>query len=221
MKKLFLGMSAFCTMLLFTGCGQVEKAKEAVTNAVEEATATRTVDYRMFENKEETQKVFDEVVVKLGDQAKVVDKIDIYIRRPAHEGTIKRAGEEDELNITIETQDPTNPKRIQQTRYWSDRGWQAPEQMEINVIGSSKAKESFRLEDELFDFSEKVNFDTFFKVMSDAYAKHKDTAKYEYQYIRSIKIDKKGYDVTIYGRLAANEQEKNNYYRADFTGKGK
>ena len=218
MKKLFLGVSTFCTLLLFSGCSQIQQAKDAINSAVEAA----NVDYRMFENKEETKKIFDQIVEKMGDQTKVVDKVDIYIRRPSLEGSIKKADRADELNITLDVQDPSNPKRIRETRYWSDNGgWQPSQQMEVNVMGSSSAKEKFRLEDELFDFSEKVNFETFFQVLTDAYAKHKDTEKYEYQYIQSVKIDQKGYNVTIFGKLAANEQEKSNYYKANFAGKGK
>jgi len=213
MKKLFLGACTFCTLLLFSGCGQIQKAMED---------ATRTVDYRMFEDKEETKRVFDEIVERMGDQAKVTDEVKIYISRRSLEGSIKRAGEPDELNITIDVQDPSNLKRIRQTRYWSGSGgWQHPQQMEVTVTGSSAAKEAFRLEDELFDFTEKVDFDIFFQVMNDAYAKYKDTEKYEYQYIQSVNIDEKGYDVTIYGKLAANEQEKKHYYKANFAGKGK
>ena len=213
MKKIFLGVCTFCTLLLFSGCGQIQQAME---------NATKTVDYRMFENKEETKKMFDEIVERMGDQAKVADEVKIYISRRSVEGSIKRAGEPDELNITIDVQDPSNPKRILETRYWSGNGgWQPSQQMEVTVTGSNAAKESFRLEDELFDFTEKVKFDIFFQVMNDAYAKYKDTVKYEYQYIQSVDIDEKGYDVTIYGKLAANEQEKKNYYKANFEGKGK
>ena len=219
MKKNFLKLGTmFCVLIVFTGCGQIQQAKEALDAAAK----AKDVNYRMFESQEETKVIFDEIVAKLGSEAKVTDEIKISISRRAHEGSIKKVGEADELNITIDTQDPSNPKRIRETRYWSDNGgWQPSQQMEVNVMGSSSAKESFRLEDELFDFNEKVNFETFFKVLTDAYAKYKDTEKYEYQYIKSININQRGYDVTIFGKLAANEQEKSNYYKANFSGKGK
>ncbi|MFV0468612.1 MAG: hypothetical protein ACK5MK_06765 [Dysgonomonas sp.] len=218
MKKLFLGALLLGALSTFTGCNKVKQAKDAITQATDSAKPI-SVDYRMFENKEAAKKVYDDIVAKLGAEAKIADEIRIYISRPSVEGTIKRTGEADELNITLDTQDPSNPKRIRETRYWSDNGgWQASEQKEINVIGSNK--ESFKLEDELFDFSQ-VTFDTFFKVVSDAYAKYKDTEKFEYQYIQNITIKKNGFDVKIYGKLASNEQEKSNYYKADFQGNPK
>lgn len=224
MKKLFLGVVFVGALCTFSSCNKVKEAKDAVNKAKEavEQAAEKAkpidVNYRMFEDEAETKKVYDEIVAKLGEEAKIADKIRVSISRPSVEGTIKRAGDPDSYSITIDTQDPTNPKRIRETRFWSDRGWQPSQQMEVNVIGGNK--ESFRLENELFDFNN-ITFDIFKKVLADAYAKHKDTEKYEYQYIQGFTIDKKGFDVTIYGKLAANEQQKNNYYRADLTGKAR
>lgn len=212
MRKLFLAVCVIAAGCMFTNCGKLSQAMEGLT--------PKEVNYRMFENEEELKVMYDDIVEKLGEQAKVVDEIKIYISRPAHEGMIKRQGEADELNITIHTQDPSNLKRIRETRYWSDNGgWQPSEQREIQVMGSNADK--YKLEDDLFDFSEKVTFEIFKQVIADAYAKYKDEEKYEMQYIKSIDIDKRGYDVTIYGKLASNEQEKKNYYKADFTGKSK
>lgn len=216
MRKLFLSVCIVAIGCVFSNCGKLSKAIDQIS----EITETKEVNYRMFENEEELKAMYDDIVTKLGEQATVVDEIRIYISRPSHEGSIKRQGKPDELNITIHTQDPSNPKRIRETRYWSNSGgWQPSEQREIQVMGSNAEK--YKLEDDLFNFSEKVTFDIFKKVVQDAYEKHKDTEKYEMQYIKSIDIDKKGYDVTIYGKLASNEQEKKNYYKADFTGKSK
>ena len=220
MKRLFLGLLALSVLTTFSSCDKIKQAKDAIAQAAEGIKGV-DVDYRMFENQEATKKMFDEIVAKMGEQAKVTDDVDFSISRRAHEGSIKRAGEPDELYITINTQDPKVATRIQQIKYWSNSGgWKAPEQMEVNVIGGNK--ETFRLEDELWDFNDKVQFDILYKVMTDAFAKYKDTEKYgDSQYIKRVAIKKRGYEVTIYGKLAANEQEKSNYYKADFTGKGK
>ncbi|MDH6355497.1 hypothetical protein M2132_001840 [Dysgonomonas sp. PH5-45] len=215
MRKVILGVVMLGAVFSFSSCNKLKEAKEAIEQAAESAKPI-DVDYRMFENKEATKKVFDDIVAKLGEQAKVVDEIDISISRPSVEGTIKRAGEADRLSITIDTQDPTNLKRIRRTNYWSTSGgWQPSEQMEVNVITGNK--ENFKLEDSLFDFNQ-VTFDVLFKVITDAYAKYKDTEKYEYQYISRVEFDKGGIEVKIYGKLASNEQEKSNYYKADFKG---
>lgn len=210
MKKLLLSVCVLALGCVLTNCGKLTQAVEGLT--------PKEVDYRMFENEQELKAMYDDIVDKLGDQIKVVDEIRILINRPAHEGTIKRQGKADNLSITIHTQDPSNPKRLRETRYWSDNGgWRTPEQVEIQVHGSNAEK--YRLEDDLFDFSEKISFDVLKKVVNDAYEKYKDAEKYEMQYIQAIDIDERGYEVKIYGRLASNEQEKKNYYKADFSGK--
>jgi hypothetical protein len=212
MKKVFLSLCV--ALIAFSSCDKLKQSLEGV--------GPITIDYKMFEDREATKKVFDDIVTHLGDQAKVTDEIKIYISRPAHEGTIKKPDKPDQLSIVLDVQHPENLKRIRETRYWSEYGgWQAPETMEVNVTGSSSAIENFRLEDELFDFSANVNFDTFFQVLTDAFAKYKNEEKYSRQYIKHIDITENGYSVTIFGILSANDQGKSEYYKADFNGKAR
>jgi hypothetical protein len=215
MRKSFLSIGFLSICSLFVGCG-------GSIGGGSSSLLSKEVDYKVLENKEETKKIFDEIVTKLGDEAKITDEIAIWISRPSVEGHIKKAGAPDNMSITVDTQDPSNPKRIKETRYWSDNGgWQPSQQMEVNVMGSSSDKENFRLEDELFDFNATANFDTFFKVLTDAMAKYKDADKFAYQYIYGVKITQVGYEISVYGKLSANDQEKKQYYHADFSGKEK
>jgi hypothetical protein len=214
MKNLFLSVCVCAMTITYTACGG------GIGKSGFESNGPITIDYKMFENAEETKKAYDAILNHLGDQAKVTDEVSISISRRAHEGTIKKTNSPDALSITLNVQSPTNPKQIRQTRYWSDNnGWQAPQSMEITVHGLPSAVESYRLEDDLFDFTANVNFDTFFQVLKDAYSKFLDADKYSYQYIKNIDITEDGYKVSIFGKLAANDQEKTEYYKANFAGK--
>ncbi|MDR3273365.1 MAG: hypothetical protein LBT29_07795 [Flavobacteriaceae bacterium] len=183
----------------------------------------KTVDFKMLSNKEEVQKIYDEILTRYGENLLAkTDEVKIFIERRSKEGMIKKASEPDAITIWVDTQDPKNVKQLLRNGYYSDwngeAGWRAPEQMEVQVSGDA---ENFRLDDHLFNFKEKVSFDTFFKVLTDAYNKALDADKYTYQYIKYITISQEGYSIDVFGILSANDQEKSQYFKADFDGKFK
>jgi len=179
----------------------------------------KNIDFKMLENKEEVQKIYDEIINRVGDNLATTDEVSIFIARPSKEGLIKRDNP-DNLTIWVDVQDPQNPKQLLRNAYYSDwngqAGWRAAESMEVRVSGSDV--ENFRLEDNLFNFKEKVNLETFSKVLTEAYNKAADPEKYTYQYIKNVYINLRGYDITVFGILSANDQEKNNYFNANFEG---
>jgi len=179
----------------------------------------KNIDFKMLQNKEEVQKIYDEIINRVGDNLANTDEVRIFISRPSKEGTIKR-NDPDNLIIWVDVQDPKNPKQLLRHGFYSDwngqAGWRTAESMEVRVSGSDV--ENFRLEDNLFNFKEKVNFETFFKVLTEAYNKADNPEKFTYQYIKSIDINLEGYDITVFGILSANDQEKSNYFKANFDG---
>lgn len=217
MKKVFILGVAFATVLgAVISCDKVKEAASAVQTAAE---GGKEIDYQFLSKPEEVKKWLDEVRAKAGEHAKVMDEVKFYINRPALEGTIKREGEKDFLYVDIVYQDPEDKRRVEEINYFGNTsGWTQPEKKEINVVGIGA--ENFRLEDELFDFNQ-VTDETINKVLQDAWAKYKDEAKYEYQYIKGLKIDIEGIEATIHGKLKANGVEKTEYYKTDFQGNSK
>ncbi len=216
MKKILLFLGVICTVV---SCDKAKQAVEKATEAASAATGETKIDYQLFSNETESKKWYDAVVEKMGANAKICDEVKFYISRPSQEGMIKREGEPDYLSITIDYQDSVDKRRIEEISYSSTSGgWRAPEKREIQVMGGNA--ENFKLEDELFDFSQ-VTYDIFKKVLADAMAKYKDDAKYEYQYISSITINKAKIDVTVKGKLKSNAQEKSEYYYTDLKGNSK
>ena len=219
--KKFIAAGVLAASLLgLQSCDKAkEKAQEAVSAAQETAKAAseeESIDYKLFSDPAQTQKWYDAVVEKLGENAKVTDEVRFHISRPSVEGMIKRKDDPDNLMISIVYQDNVDKRRVQEINYHSNNnGWEAPETKEINVIGPNADK--FRLEDELFDFKE-VTLETLKKVIDDAWKKHKDDEAFEYQYVNDITIKQNEIEVSIKGKLKSNAQEKSNYYKTDFKG---
>ena len=219
--KKFIAAGVLAASLLgLQSCDKAkEKAQEAVSAAQEvanEASGKESIDYKLFSDPAQTQKWYDAVVGKLGENAKVTDEVRFHISRPSVEGMIKRKDDPDNLMISIVYQDNVDKRRVQEINYHSNNnGWEAPETKEINVIGPNADK--FRLEDELFDFKE-VTLETLKKVIDDAWKKHKDDEAFEYQYVNDITIKQNEIEVSIKGKLKSNAQEKSNYYKTDFKG---
>lgn len=173
------------------------------------------LDYQFLSKPEEVNKWLDEVKAKAGENAKVMDEIDFNIYRPSVEGR-NRSKERDHLFLTVIYQDPADKRRVEEISYQGNlSGWRRPEKKEIQVIGIGA--ENFRLEDELFDFNQ-LSYETINKVIQDALTKHKDEAKYEYQYVKGLEIKKDEIEVQIFGKIQANGVEKSELYRADFQG---
>ena len=219
-KKIIAAGVLAASLLGLQSCDKAkEKAQEAVSAAQETAKAAseeESIDYKLFSDPAQTQKWYDAVVEKLGENAKVTDEVRFHISRPSVEGMIKRKDDPDNLMISIVYQDNVDKRRVQEINYHSNNnGWEAPETKEINVIGPNADK--FRLEDELFDFKE-VTLETLKKVIDDAWKKHKDDEAFEYQYINDITIKQNEIEVSIKGKLKSNAQEKSNYYKTDFKG---
>ena len=219
-KKIIAAGVLAASLLGLQSCDKAkEKAQEAVSAAQEvanEASGKESIDYKLFSDPAQTQKWYDAVVEKLGENAKVTDEVSFHISRPSVEGMIKRKDDPDNLMISIVYQDNVDKRRVQEINYHSNHnGWEAPETKEINVIGPNADK--FRLEDELFDFKE-VTLETLKKVIDDAWKKHKDDEAFEYQYVNDITIKQNEIEVSIKGKLKSNAQEKSNYYKTDFKG---
>ena len=219
-KKIITAGVLAASLLGLQSCDKAkEKAQEAVSAAQEVANETsgkESIDYKLFSDPAQTQKWYDAVVEKLGENAKVTDEVRFHISRPSVEGMIKRKDDPDNLMISIVYQDNVDKRRVQEINYHSNNnGWEAPETKEINVIGPNADK--FRLEDELFDFKE-VTLETLKKVIDDAWKKHKDDEAFEYQYVNDITIKQNEIEVSIKGKLKSNAQEKSNYYKTDFKG---
>ena len=219
--KKFIAAGVLAASLLgLQSCDKAkEKAQEAVSAAQEvanEASGKESIDYKLFSDPAQTQKWYDAVVEKLGENAKVTDEVRFHISRPSVEGMIKRKDDPDNLMISIVYQDNVDKRRVQEINYHSNHNrWEAPETKEINVIGPNADK--FRLEDELFDFKE-VTLETLKKVIDDAWKKHKNDEAFEYQYVNDITIKQNEIEVSIKGKLKSNAQEKSNYYKTDFKG---
>ena len=219
-KKIIAAGVLAASLLGLQSCDKAkEKAQEAVSAAQETAKAAsgkESIDYKLFSDPAQTQKWYDSVVEKLGENAKVTDEVRFHISRPSVEGMIKRKDDPDNLMISIVYQDNVDKRRVQEINYHSNNnGWEAPETKEINVIGPNADK--FRLEAELFDFKE-VTLETLKKVIDDAWKKHKDDEAFEYQYVNDITIKQNEIEVSIKGKLKSNAQEKSNYYKTDFKG---
>ena len=185
-------------------------------------TLTSNIDLNVLENEAETRKIYDEIVKHLGDQITKVDEVKFYISNP-DEKSIKREGDKVEMSLTLDVLSPSDPKKIKRMNYWSSsNGWQAPQTMEVSLSGaaSAKQKENFNLESTMWNFKEKVSFETLTKIIKESIAKNnKDPKKYTYRYIHSIDITSKGYSVSIHAKLASNDQKVNEYYKFGFDGK--
>lgn len=217
MKKIVtLGVALATVLGNVVSCDKVKDATSAIQSVAE---GVKEIDYQFLSNPEEVNKWLDEVRAKAGDNAKVMNEVDFTIYRPSMEGTIKREGEKDYLFANIVYQDPTDKRRVEEVNYHGNvSGWTQPEKKEIQVMGIGA--ENFRLEDELFDFNQ-VSNETINKVIKDAFARYKDEAKYEYQYVKGFEVSIEGIRVTIHGKIQANGVEKSENYRTDLQGNAK
>ena len=155
MKRLVYVVMLSVTSLLFAACGGGAGVKGKI-------------DPKAFENREETQKIYDAIVKCMGAQASKADEVIAYIDNPADKGKSGDAY----LYIIVDMQDSKNPKQLVRQMFHGELGyWQPLQEVTVEARGTDEDKANFRLENELFNFTEKVPFDTFFKVMQDAYAK--------------------------------------------------
>jgi hypothetical protein len=205
MKKLLYRAWAI-TALLFYSCGFGSSDLP-----------TGNVNFQMLSDEAELIKVYDLVVEKLGDNIKYVDKIRMSISRPSKEGSIIKEGRPDEFYLNITHLYQADKKKLYEMCYGSELGWYSVGAREVQLIGGGDV-EKFRLEDEVFDMSP-LTVEILYKIVQDALAKYKDEEKYSYQYVQDIVIDYGVVEVTIYGKLSANDLEKKNYYEADWDGK--
>jgi len=217
-KKFIAAGILAASLLGLQSCDKAkEKAQEAVSAAQETAKAAseeESIDYKLFSDPAQTQKWYDAVVEKLGENAKITDEVRFIVTKNSDK-VVKTDDDSDDLSLSIVYQDNVDKRRVQQINYSSSFGWREPQTMEIDVIGVNA--EEFRLEDELFNFKE-VTAETIQKVVDDAWKKYKDDEKFEYQYVYTIEIKKNLIDVSIKGKLKSNGQEKFGYYKTDFKG---
>lgn len=214
MKRLILCITVAAVMtVMFTSC---DKIKETVSAAKDATAGPSEIDYQFLSKPSEVKKWYDEVVQKAGSNAKIMDEVRFSISRPSKEGMIKREGEKDYLVVSVVYQDDKDKRMVQEINYFGHvGGWKPAERKEIQVMGIGA--ENFKLEDELFDFSQ-VTLDTVNKILTEALKKFKDDLKYEYQYISDLTIKKNGFDVAVKGKLKSNAQEKTEYYRTNLQG---
>lgn len=214
MKRVVILAVALATTLVgVTSCDKMKNAAEAVSTAAE---GGAEIDYQFLSKPEEVKKWYDDILAKAGDNAKVMNEVKMLLYRPSVEGTIKREGEKDYLFAEVVYQDPADKRKVEVIKYHGNlTGWKEPEKMEIQVHGPGA--EDFRLENELFDFNQ-IKPELISKVISDALAKYRDDAKYEYQYVKNLIINIEGIKVDIHGEIKANGVEKTEYYKTDLQG---
>jgi len=186
------------------------------TNNVDSGLPTNNVDYNMLSNDAELKKVYGAIQEKLGDNIKYVDEVRIDISRPSVEGTITKQGKPDEFSMSLTHLYQQDKKKVYYMRYINSNGWYINEPRGVNLIGPGD-KESFRLEDVVFDMSP-LTAETLSKIVDDAMKKYKDDGKYSYQYVSGITIKDGIVKVTIHGKLSANDIEKSEYYYANLEG---
>lgn len=205
MKRIVtLAVAIATTLVGVTSCDKLKNA-----------TGTKEIDFQTLSKPEEFKEYYDNILSKAGENAKVMDEVEFVITRPSVEGMVKLEGQPDNFYMHIIYQDPADKKRIEQVEYHNSLGWQEPQKKEIEVRGLNK--ESYKLEDDLFDFTQ-ISADLLNKVIADAMAKYKDEAKYEYQYVNNIVINEEEIKVSIHGKLKGNGEEKTETYFTDLKG---
>jgi hypothetical protein len=202
MKKIFYLAGLFLTTLLMSACNN--------------AGVSAKIDPKAFENKEEVQKIYDAILKCMGDQASKADEITFNIDNPADKGKEGDAY----LYIIADMQDPKNPKQLIRQMFHGELGyWANTQEVTVDLRGSDEDKANFRLEDELFDFTAKVNVETLNKIIQESYNKSNvEPEKYTYVYVERVQIDKEGYRIDVKNKLAANDQVISEYYTFDFDG---
>ena len=165
-----------------------------------------SVELNLLNQPQELKQWYDTITEKLGEGASVTDEISLSVT--------KLQDNQGELFISLVCQSNENKHNVVQTLYSSSaNGWQAPITKEIEIIGGNE--EEFNLEDELFDWKE-ISYANLQKIVDAAWEKHKDEAKYEYQFIKDITIKKNSVDVVVSGKLKSNGLDKEEYYYTDF-----
>lgn len=175
------------------------------------------VDPNVFENSEELQKIYDAALNAMGDQASKVDEVNLSVDNPADDGETGDAY----LYVTVDYQDPDQPKQLLRQMFHGELGyWTGTQEVTITVNGSDEDRASFRLEDQLFDFTSQVSAERMNKVVSAAVAlfKEEHTDEFAYCYVERIDITFEGYRIDVSGKLAANDQMIDEYYEFDFGG---
>lgn len=204
-------LGLYISLFLVTSCGGGSTGGGSTSSVL----PTDKVDYMMLHNDVELKKVYDAITEKLGENIHYVDEINIAIQRPSTEGVVIRPGKPDGFTIRLSYLYPQDKNKLYQQRYSNESKWSDGEVKGIKLIGGDK--ESFRLQDAMFDMSP-LTAETLSKVVNDAMEKYKDAEKYAYQYAKNIDIKDGIVKIQIYGRLSANDLEKSNYYFADLKG---
>ncbi|MCL1868554.1 MAG: hypothetical protein FWF72_06405 [Paludibacter sp.] len=148
----------------------------------------------------------------MGAQASKADEVSISVDNPADKGKKGDAY----LTIMIDMQDPKNPKQLVRQLFHGELGrWLPRQEVTVQARGN---KESFRLEDELFDFS-KISADKLYSVIQEAYNKNNnEPEKFTYRYVQHVNISILGFDVYVKSKLNSNDQIINDNLRCDLDG---
>lgn len=208
MKRTIFSVAIVMALLGIISCDKLTNSKDTLQ-------AKKEFDFQTLSKPNEFKEYYDGILSKAGENAKVMDEVEFVIARPSVEGPIKLEGQPDNLYMHIIYQDPADKKKIEQVEYHNSLGWQEPQQKEIMVVGLNKEK--YRLEDDLFDFTQ-ISVDLLNKVIADSMAKYKDEAKYEYQYVNKLVINEENIIVSIHGKLKGSGEENTKKYVADLKG---
>jgi hypothetical protein len=187
-----------------------------VTSCLGGAGVDAIVDPKILENGKEVQKIYDALLIRMGEQATKVDEITINVNNPADKGKSGNTY----LYLIVDMQDPKKPKQLVRQMFHGELGgWQPSSEVTVNVRGSDEEKARFRLEDQLFDFKSNVNGEKLHNVILNAYEKdNKDPEQYTYRYVENVKISIDGYLISVVGKLAANDQIIRDFHRYDLNG---
>lgn len=198
-KHLFLALACVGLSALMSGCfgGAGVDAK---------------VDPKVLENKEEVQKIYDAIIKSMGAQASKANEVSISVDNPADKGKTGDCY----LTLMIDMQDPKNPKQLVRQMFHGELGrWLPTQEVTVEARGN---KEDFRLEDELFDFT-KISADKLHSIIMDAYNKdNAEPEKFTYRYVSRVNISIVDIDVSVEGKLEANDQMISKYYKYDLQG---
>jgi hypothetical protein len=201
-KHLFIALVAVGLSALMSGCfgGAGVKAK---------------VDPKILENKDEVQKIYDAVIKCMGARASKADEVTISIDNPAD----KSKSGDAYLILSVDMQDPNKPKQLLRQLFHGELGRWMPIQ-EVTVEAYSN-KENFRLENELFDFTQ-ISADKLYSIIQNAYNKNNtDPSKFTYRYVSRVNISILGFNISIDGKLESNDQIITNYCNYDLEGNPK
>ena len=196
-KTICIALACTCLSVLMSSCG-------SGVNGV--------VNPKILENKEEVQKIHDAIVKALGKQSSKTQEVTITIDNPADKGKKGDAY----LHLMIDMQDPEKPKQLLRQQFHGELGyWMELQEVTIQVRGDDV--ENYRLEDELFDFTE-ITAGKLHSIFQTAYNQYADPAKYAYMYVSFVTIDIEEISVTVKGKLESNDQMITNNITFDWDG---